>query len=117
MNILIPVAVSGLKPRKDKSWTLSFETGRELSGEEVSVLVDHFEGEGWLQFSPNEDIPPPPDNPADAGVKSPSERLRSHLYALYRQRGSKGSFPSFYGAYIDKLLENIRERLDQEDSS
>ena len=114
MSLLIPVAVSGLKPRKDKSWTLAFETGRELTGEEVSLLIDHFQGEGWLQFSANDDIPPPPEDPADAGVKSPSERLRSHLYALWKQRGEKGNFQSFYGTYIEKLLENIRERLDEE---
>lgn len=114
-NILIPVVVNNLNPRKDKSWRIGFETARELSGEEVKILIDHFQGEGWLQFSPNDDIPPPPDDPADAGVKSYSQRLRSHLYAFWKQEGGGGSFQGFYGNYMEKLLENIRERLDEKE--
>lgn len=94
---------------------MSFETGRELNGEEVKVLVDNFQGEGWLQFSPNNELmSPPPDEPADAGVKSPSIRLRDLLYALWAQQGSKGSFDAFYGAKMDALHQQVREMLDKE---
>ena len=107
------VIVADIKPRKDKSWKIAFET-RELSGEDVNLLVDHLQGEGWLQFSANEDMPAPPASPADAGTKSPSERLRSHVYVLWSQRGEKGSFDSFWAAQVDAMCERLREMIDKE---
>lgn len=110
-RVQVPVIVSDLKPRKDRSWKLTFET-RELTSDDVKILVDHFQGEGWMQFSPNDDLPAPPASPADAGAKSPSERLRGVMYVYWQQQGSKGSFDSFYATKVEELIDKIKEKLD-----
>ena len=111
-SLLLPIQVVGMTPKKDKSWKITVET-RELTGEEASILVDNFQNEGWMQFSPNQEMPAPPNEPADAGLKSPSERLRGHIYALYQQRGAHGSFNNFYATYIERLCDGIKEKLDE----
>jgi hypothetical protein len=112
--IQVPVQVSDLKPYKDRSWKVSFST-RELNGDEVKVLVDSFQGEGWLVFSPNEltekDIP---SEEADSGMegKTLAQRLRSVLYVFWAEAGKKGNFSEFYERFMEKQIESIKEKLD-----
>lgn len=119
--IQVPVLVTNFKPRKDRSWRIEFET-RELSGDEVKLLAESYQGEGYLVFKPNasdialEDIP---EGEADAGVKTPSHRYRSKLYVYWKQHGgveAMGSFDNFYRAHYDKLGEVLESKLEpQED--
>lgn len=110
--ITVPAIVQAFKPMADRSWRITFET-QELNGEQLSVLADHFQGQGWLLFSPNElalaDIP---EETADAGVKSPSQRLRSKIYILWKQKGGRGDFESYYRTSLKKLEEIIDSQLE-----
>lgn len=110
--IQVPAQIIDFRPRADRSYRIAFET-RQLSGEELAILGDNFHGEGWLVFSPNElqaeDVPV---TDADAGVKSPSQRLRSVLYVWWQQLGSPGSFEVFYQTQYSKLIEYVKEKLD-----
>lgn len=116
--ISVPAIVHGMNPRADRSWRLVFET-RELAGDEVKLLADHFQGEGWLLFKPNADdisLAEVPDTDADAGLESPSVRLRKRIWLLWKQGGEKGSFDNFYLATIGKFMEFIESKLEpQED--
>jgi hypothetical protein len=115
-KILIPASVQGMNPKQDRSWKLVFET-RELSGEHVKVLADNLQGEGWLLFSPNDDIELKdiPEEPAEAGTKTPSERLRSVLYVLWEQRGKPGgTFEPWRITQMEKLIEHVKTQLDKE---
>lgn len=108
--------VSGMNPRGDRSWKLTFET-RELTGDEVKVLADHYQGEGWLVFKPNSDgleIGEVPKGNAEAGTKSQSSRLRAVIYLDWKQHGSKGDFEAFYRTYYEKLIEYAKTRLTPE---
>lgn len=111
--IQAPAIVDGFKPMKDRSWKITFET-RELSGEEVKLLADNFQGEGFLVFKPNSDINPSeiPEGIADAGVKSPSQRVRSKLYILWKQRGEDGSFENFYRDMYQRFEDIIDSKLE-----
>ncbi len=103
-----------MQPRQDRSWKLTFET-RELSGEQVKLLADNFQGEGWLLFKPNGDdisVDEIPTVDAEAGIESPSIRLRKRLYVLWKQRGVQSSFESFYLDYIQRFLEFIDSKLE-----
>lgn len=116
MNLIqVPAQVINMNPRADKSWRLQFET-RELSGDEVALLADNFQGEGWLVFKPNEikqiEIP---DTDADSGTKSQSQRLRDVIYVLYKQKG-KGDFETFYRLYLEKLIELTKSKLEPEEA-
>ncbi len=110
-SVTLPVEVVDIRPRADRSWKLSFET-RELTGEEVAVLANNFQGAGWLLFSPNEikeaDIP---DAPAEPNTKTPSQRLRASIMVLWQQQGSKGDPESFYRTYMERLIEYVQSKL------
>lgn len=116
--IQVPAQIMGMNPRADRSWKLVFET-RELNGEEVKTLADNFQGEGWLVFKPNIDSgiesSEVPTIDADAGMESPSVKLRKRLWLLWKQQGSKGSFDNFYLATMAKFLQFVESRLEPED--
>lgn len=112
--VQVPAMVVNMNPKADRSWKLVFET-RELSGQEVKILADNFQGEGWLVFKPNEigttDIP---DEPADSGTKSQSQRLRDVIFVLWKQRGGKGDFETYYRTYLERLIEYVKSNLQPE---
>lgn len=114
--IQVPAQAIDMKPRADKSWKLVFET-RELGGQEVALLADSLQGEGWLVFKPNGDIKYSeiPEEKADSGTKSQSQRLRDVIYILWKQKGGKGDFETFYRVSLEKLIEHIKSQLSEED--
>lgn len=113
--VSVPAQVINMNPRQDRSWKLVFET-RELSGEEVKILADNFQGEGWLLFKPNGNITQAevPESDANAGLKSQSQRLRSTIMVLWRQQGSRGDPQAFYNTYMEKLIEYVKSKLEPE---
>lgn len=112
--ISVPAQVVGMNPRQDRSWLIKFET-RELAGEEVKILADNFQGEGWLLFRPNGNITQAdvPEGDANAGLKSPSQRLRAVIMVLWKQQGSKGDPNAFYNTYMEKLIEYVKSKLEE----
>lgn len=113
--IQVPATVVGMSPKIDRSWKLVFET-RELSGDEVKILADNLHGEGWLVYKPNEEVhlQDVPDQEAESGVKTPSQRLRAKIYILWKQRGGKGDFESFYRTMYQKFDELVASHLEKE---
>lgn len=112
-QIAVPAQVLDFKPKADRSWRLVFGT-RELGGEEVKILADNFQGEGWLVFKPNAEVTPEdiPEGQAEAGVKTPAQRLRTRIYIMWKQRGGKGDFETYYRTSIERLIEYIDGQLD-----
>lgn len=113
MKVLLPAILSGVASRKDKSYSLKFET-REL-GQEAAILFDQLQTEGWLLFSPNEleeaDVP---DEKADAmtGQKTQAQRLRGVIFRLWEQNGKKGSFDNYYRTVTESLMDQLKEKLE-----
>lgn len=112
--VQLPVIVDDMKPNKDRSWKLRFET-RDLSGDEVSLLADALQGEGWLVFSPNQEVTVSdiPTDTADAGVKSPATRLRAKLFVYWKATGGKGDFEGFYRTKIEQFIEVIDNKIPE----
>lgn len=113
--IQIPASVVGMSPRQDKSWRISFES-RELSGDEVAVLADNFQGEGWLVYKANDDIKADeiPTGNAEPGTKTSSQRLRDVIFILYKQRGSKVDYETFYRTTMEQIIEFVKGKLEAE---
>ena len=113
--VSVPAQVINMNPRQDRSWKLVFET-RELSGNEVKILADNFQGEGWLLFKPNGTIiqDEVPEGNADAGLKSQSQRLRAVIMVMWKQKGGKGDPNAFYATYMEQLIEYVKSKLEPE---
>jgi len=114
--ISVPAQVMGMSPRADRSWKLTFET-RELGGDEVALLANNFQGEGWLLFKPNGQVSMDevPESTADSGTKSQSQRLRDVIYILYKQAGSTVDFETYYRTALERLIEHVKTKLEKED--
>lgn len=114
--IQLPAIFTKMTPRADKSWKLEIET-RELAGDNIRKLAERLGTEGWWINVANptdlqlEDLP---KDAADSGMegKSPSQRLHSVLYVLWKQNGEKGSFDSYYLTAMNSLIESVKTRLD-----
>lgn len=114
--ITVPASVEDMRPRKDRSWKLTFETARELSGEEVKLLTDNYQGDGWLLFSPNEvSLKDIPEGDVEDSVKTPSKRLRAVLHVWWEQKGGDGDFELFYRTKMEQLINQVKDRLEPED--
>lgn len=110
----VPAQVTGFTPKADRSYKVTFET-RELTGDEVALLAGNFQGEGWLVYSPNElQASQIPTGEAEAGVKTPAQRLRGKVYVLWKQLGGTGDFENYWRAYIQKRIDELDIKLNGE---
>lgn len=113
-KVMMPAILSGVASRKDKSYSLKFDT-RELRGSEAAILLEQLQTEGWLLFSPNElnekDIP---DEKADSmtGQKTQAQRLRGVIFRLWEQNGKKGNSEEYYRSVMESLIEQLKEKLE-----
>ncbi len=115
MRLLVSAHVETPHLYKDGSIGLKFTTAQEIPDDEVMHFVNAGRRSelGWLLWSPNQvqesDIPA---MEAAELSKKPSERVRSVLYLLWKQRGSTGDFNAFYAKEIEKIIEHIKTLLD-----
>jgi len=120
-KLTLSAGLAGLTSKSDRSYTLRFDT-LELDSEEISWLNENLKAWGWLVISPNqedpiEDVDVPTDRATGKDTKSPSERLRSVLYAWYaslQEKGAiQGSFSHFYEAKMEAMICHFKEKLDK----
>lgn len=117
MKALLPAILTSVRTRKDRSIALTFET-REVSEKVISAMLAQAHNEGYLLFSPNDDITEKdiPEEKADAlmGSKTPAQRLRSVLYVRWQQRGKNGKFDDYYKSAIEAIIDTVKETLEDE---
>ena len=108
MKITLPVIPLPPLLKVDRSATLKFST-RELTNEEVGIIRDSHNQEGWLLYSPNEiDISDLPKTPAEANLRSSSQRLRGVIFLLWKQQGEVGGFETFYRDHMESLIDFVK---------
>jgi len=115
MIVKLPAIFSKVTSRADKSYKLTFET-RELSGNDASILLGLLQQEGYLLYSPNNDITETdvPDEKADTmtGRKTQAQRLRAVIYRIWESKGSNGSFETYYQSYMEKVIDQLKEKIE-----
>jgi hypothetical protein len=115
MKAKLPAIFNKITSRADGSYKLEFES-RELSGTDASTLLSLLRQEGWLLFSPNDitekDIP---DEKPDSmtGKKTQAQRLRAVIYKIWESKGSNGSFETYYQSYMEKVIDQLKEKIDE----
>ena len=113
---IIQAQLKGVKSRADRTFDVTVNT-RELQGYEAAFLMGELMNEGYFQWVGNEaDIEDVPDEKADAmtGTKTQAQRLRAVLFVLWKQRGEKGSAEDFYRSYMEKIIDQIKAKLEGE---
>lgn len=113
-KIILPAVLNPISRRKDKSVKLSLDT-RELGPEEIMTLMALEGSEGWVCISPNEAELEVPNEKAEVNTKSSSERLRNVLFILWKQETEAGrvigTFETFRGDQMEKIIQGIKDRL------
>lgn len=113
-KITIAAQLTGVQSRADRTWKLVFNT-QEL-GADAAELTKLLMDQGWLLFSPNDDLTDKdiPEVKADTQLseKSPSQRLRDVLFVYYKQSGSKQTWEQFYVMQMSKIIDIVKENLE-----
>ncbi len=114
MKVLLPATINPPRFRKDGSCSVSFDT-RELSAEEMMVIMGLRNAEGWLCYQPNPDGFEIPKENAEVDQKSPSDRLRSVLFVWYKQEMEAGNFVGLFETFrkekMEKIIEGVKSKL------
>lgn len=109
----IPAILDGVSPLKDGGLSIRFHTN-EASKEDKVTVMEFYQNFGWLLFSGKENVDiPMEDIRRDTGGKSPSQRLRSVLYVLYKQSGKLDiTFEEYYSQKMEFVINRFKENLD-----
>ena len=113
-QITLPVLITGIASKVDGSVKVTLET-RELPAQEAANLFALRNQESWAVLSPNQlsevNLPKEKADPS-LGTKTPSQRLRNVLYVYWQQHGKQGNFEEYYRIQIEKIIEQLKERLE-----
>jgi len=116
LTIQIPSYIHKIETTTDKGLKLTVYT-QEISPETKKDLFELLDKLGWLVFAtakvePEDLVNLPEIKPEFRDDKTPSQRLRAILFVYWEQNGSKGNFDDFYKDYIEKIIENIKGKLN-----
>lgn len=115
MSVQVQAILDSISTRKDGSIKLVFET-QEVSSKEGFNLFEMRDRFGWLAFAPQKSELKIPEEPAvnPRIEKSPSQRLRNVIFVLWKQLGASGDFEDYYRKQMERMIEQVKERLDPE---
>ena len=109
--------LTGIKT-KTNSWEIKFETDENVPGDKIAIFADLKNKPGYMTVSSHlveaEDIIDlPPIRPVEKSDKTPSERLRSVMFLLWKQN-SEGfkTADEYYRFKMEKLINHYKDHLD-----
>src|SRR5574343_647505 len=108
-RIVLAVALESYRPRKDKSFTITFSTS-ELTQQQVMALHGLQNRVGAMVFADKEvldagDLVVLDSTDLELQKKSYSQRLRNVLYVLHTQLGGNDSnFKAFYEQQMERFI-------------
>lgn len=102
---------------KDSCVKLSFTTMEEVDNDDFALMDQYWKQNGWLMFKLNEvdisDIPK--ENATVEGQQTPSQYLRSNLFALHMAKGgTKETFPQYYQKMMDQITLGVQKLFPEE---
>lgn len=111
--VALPVLLDQIRSTKDKALKITF-ISPELPPDQASVILALANAQGYAYFAPNalqEADLVMPENDDLPQEKTPSKRLRSVLFVLWKQRGEQGDFRTFYEQQVERFIEAVKEKL------
>ena len=109
----VPATLEGVSTLKDGGLSISFHT-QELGSEDKTKAFEFQQAFGWLLFQEQDyrqDELDLDEIRKDTGGKSPSQRMRSVLFILYKESGQSVPFETFYANYMDKMIEQLKDKI------
>ena len=113
MNIQFATIIDSVTAKKDG--TISLKLGsQELSPEEAAHIFSFRGKQIWTAMSEapinHEDLDIP-EALFESSTKTPSQRLRSVLFILWKEGEQKDSFNVYYEKQMERFIEHIKEKL------
>lgn len=113
-----PGTISKITTMEDRVLRLQIDA-QEMTPEDEAVLLGLRDKVGWFVFAPNlKDITEEdlnlPEVKVEKGEKSPGQRLRAVLFIAWKQQKRKEDFDIFYKSYMNRVIENIKTKLEPE---
>lgn len=111
--VSLPVLLDQIKSTKDRALKITFVT-QEIPPDQAAVILALANQAGYAYFAPNalqEADLIMPENEDLPQEKTPSKRLRSVLFVLWKQRGAQGDFRTFYEQQVERFIEAVKEKL------
>lgn len=115
-KILFNSIIDGVTKKKDG--TLSIKLGtQELDAQDTAQIFEFGNQQIYTVFAETgvkfEDLEIPEVVPEFSTDKSPSQRLRNIIYVYWDTKTDKSKdFDTFYKVYVEKIIENIKDKLD-----
>jgi hypothetical protein len=113
--------VEGISTRRDRTLKVIIGT-QEMTPDKMAQLIAQWsDGYGVMAFKKEEFIDEERKaieslqiDKEEMGGKTPSQRLRSCLYALYEHNSSGyNTFASFYESRMEQLINIVKKRIDE----
>mgnify|MGYP006921301246 CR=1 FL=1 len=120
--LFIPCQVEGISTRRDKTLKVTIGT-QELTPDKMAQLLAQWsEGYGVMAFKKEEFADEERKalesiqlDKEDMGGKTPSQRLRSCLYALWESNNrGYNTFASFYESRMEQFITIVKKRIDEQ---
>lgn len=113
--IILPVIFDKIKPLKDKSLQLTFET-QEINAEDMTTLFNLYNSLVYLGVKKTE-INPDMLNIKDLpkefkNDKSPSQRLRAVLYIYWEKNKPDKDFETFYKKKMEEFINLVKDKIN-----
>lgn len=119
--IMLNVVLGRVATRSDASLSLNFSSS-EMDALETTVLIKLCRIPLRMLLTPiGEAIEPPVEVKSEVAAKTPSQRLRSVVFCLFKYRQQTrqitDTFESFYANEMNRIIESIKADLPEPGSS
>lgn len=114
---MLPVILSGCRPRNDGSWSVTLSTNI-LKEEEQHIILRMHNQLCCVMIKDSEVLAEEIEAFDSVEMdlidtkRKPSQKLRDVFYRLWEQEGKEGEFKEFYRVKMEMLIEHYKLKLD-----
>jgi hypothetical protein len=108
--IKTPAIITSLRSKVDGSLGLTVSTP-ELTPQEKAAFMELQGTNLQAIFEPSEEPSEELKIEKDIDVKSPSQRLRSVIYVVYKNTKTDETFSQFYEKMMDRIIEGVKKKF------
>lgn len=115
-TLLVKATLKKMSRINDGSVNISFNTMEEVQSDAFTLMDQYWKQDGWLAFQMNEfdGSEVPKENATVEGSKTPSQYLRSCLFAKHMVLGgTKDNFPAYYNKAMAHFAKQVNDSFPE----